>query len=281
MKRILLYAISVLLLLAGCMNKEFTNPVDPEHIQSNLLAPYGLQYQLSGESIRLNWTDRCNIEAGYKIDRRVNGGSWQTGYKSVGKNSTFCWDHSITQQGSYEYRVYPFRESYNGSHAQISLNMVLNTAAPSFSHLSGTYNTLRTLDSFHRALDPLYRQWPHSNASCRHTSYNVTQTNATINRRLPGHTSTVVTHSFILKPLNPTSTREGVLVNAKPARTCATAQFTTPPMAIASSSPVTAVPSTSAKAQIKKIAVNLVLATVMSSARHTRSAPRLPPLIRN
>ena len=270
MKRILLYAISVLLLLAGCMNKEFTNPVDPEHIQSNLLAPYGLQYQLSGESIRLNWTDRCNIEAGYKIDRRVNGGSWQTGYKSVGKNSTFCWDHSITQQGSYEYRVYPFRESYNGSHAQISLNMVLNTAAPSFSHLSGTYNNsfglwIHSTTPGAQIRYTVNGPTPNASSPLYTPPYNVTQTNATIKAiaicagRTP---STVVTHSYILKPLNPSfSLAEGTYETAQTCTlTCATAgatiHYTTNGSIPSSSSPVYGSPiNFSQSTTIKAIAV--------------------------
>lgn len=63
---------------------------------------------ISSTQVLLHWSDRSNNETGFKIQRSVNGGSWDIDYATVGSNVTNFQDNSVTPQIEHSYRIKAF-----------------------------------------------------------------------------------------------------------------------------------------------------------------------------
>ena len=84
MKFTKIFLLATLLILFSCDKPIFDNPADTDN---TIKAPTNLQIeQLSLTSCKLTWTDNSNGEQGFKIDRKIDDGEWQVGYKEVFQN---------------------------------------------------------------------------------------------------------------------------------------------------------------------------------------------------
>ncbi len=59
---------------------------------------------LSEGYVQLGWTDNSNNETGFRVDRRLSGGSWQQ-IDSIASNATSYQDVTAVCETSYEYRI--------------------------------------------------------------------------------------------------------------------------------------------------------------------------------
>lgn len=88
----------------------YSNTVETGIISNTFPAPSNLTAQVTGMDITLNWTDNSTGEAGFKIDRKYDGGLWQDTYAYVASN-IITWNETVTDTGKYYYRV----KAYNGA----------------------------------------------------------------------------------------------------------------------------------------------------------------------
>lgn len=80
-------------------------------ISNTFPAPSNITAQVTGMDITLNWTDNSIGEAGFKIDRKYDGGLWQDFYASVAAN-TITWNQTVADTGKYYYRVKAYSGTY-------------------------------------------------------------------------------------------------------------------------------------------------------------------------
>jgi len=91
-------------------------------IPSNIIAEI-----ISVESIIISWEDGCVGEDGYKIDKKIGQGKWQTEYKILEKNSTSVNDTAAFSDTLY-YRVYAYVGDNNSTYGEV--NIVSTFPAP-------------------------------------------------------------------------------------------------------------------------------------------------------
>lgn len=101
---------------------------------NELPSPANLQIEkLSDKSYRLTWTDIVNGEQGFKIDRRVENGEWQTEYGLVNENQTSFTDTNVFYKSglaiNVEYQAYTFYQEFIS--AKTSFNTNAELTAPS------------------------------------------------------------------------------------------------------------------------------------------------------
>jgi uncharacterized protein (TIGR02145 family) len=97
-------------------------------------APENLQIEkLTDKSYQLSWTDNVIGEQGYKIDRKIDNGNWQTSYGVVSANLATFIDTNVFQKSSsainVEYQVYSFYQNYQSVKTNISTNAELTAPA--------------------------------------------------------------------------------------------------------------------------------------------------------
>lgn len=110
---------------------------------SGLEAPTNLQITiLNWNKNKLSWNDNSNGEEGYKIDRKIEGQDWETGYGNVGENTTSFTDFNSPTNNLIEYRVYAYSGSLNSTYIQESVN----TGIPAPSNLLINMNSLDQID---------------------------------------------------------------------------------------------------------------------------------------
>jgi parallel beta-helix repeat protein len=85
-------------------------PATPSSLNSNVI---------SQNRVDLTWTDGCNTEEGFKIERRTPSGSWVQ-LQAVGINVTTYQDNNLTPATSYEYRVRAYNSTGNSGYSNIS-----------------------------------------------------------------------------------------------------------------------------------------------------------------
>ncbi len=75
-------------------------------------APSGLvSTNLTTTSVTLTWTDNANNETGYRVERRVGTGAFQTLPNTLSANATTFTDSTLTPGTSYEFRVRAFNSA--------------------------------------------------------------------------------------------------------------------------------------------------------------------------
>ena len=88
-------------------------------------APTGLTASgASYTSIRLDWVDNATGEAGYRVERSVDGSSWSQ-VAQVGANSTTWTNLYLAAGSSYWYRVRAYEGSLNGAYSAAAFGTTL------------------------------------------------------------------------------------------------------------------------------------------------------------
>lgn len=80
-----------------------TLPVSPTNLSALLI---------SGSQVDLSWTDNSTNETGFKIDRKITSGQWQT-IAAVGANVVSYSDLGLTINTTYTYRVFAYSSAGN------------------------------------------------------------------------------------------------------------------------------------------------------------------------
>ncbi len=97
------------------LGNESSASIQTTIIENSFSAPTNLNFQqLDITTIKLNWEYTSFGETGFKIDRKVEGGSWET---AVGVTTETSWsDEGMDITKSYEYRVYAYYGEFNSEY---------------------------------------------------------------------------------------------------------------------------------------------------------------------
>jgi hypothetical protein len=99
---------------------------EPVAYFSPATTPTDLVIEQTGENkVTLTWTDNAVGEAGYKIDRKLEGADWVSEYKKLAENDTTFTD-SVAFAVPVEYRVY----AYMGISNSVSVDGDINPSFP-------------------------------------------------------------------------------------------------------------------------------------------------------
>ncbi|MBC8183194.1 fibronectin type III domain-containing protein, partial [candidate division KSB1 bacterium] len=110
---------------------------------------------VSANQINLTWTDRSTNETGFKIERRVSGGSWtEIGYKPSGQTS--YQDTGLSSGQTYYYRVRAYRDSGQSTPHYSSFSSEAN--AKTFG--SGSVSLSKTTVEMGGTLTVSWSGWP-------------------------------------------------------------------------------------------------------------------------
>ncbi len=96
----------------------FSNPATyfPE-----ITVPTNFQVTQQGQTLlKLTWADNVLGEAGYKIDKKINNGSWVTEYASLSENVSEYNDEINELYQTISYRVYAFVGDSNSPYSEIT-----------------------------------------------------------------------------------------------------------------------------------------------------------------
>ncbi len=94
---------------------------------TTLTAPSKLSASVqSATSIKLTWTDNSSNETGFKIERKLSGGSYSQ-LNKVSANTTSYTDTGLSSSTKYSYRVYAYNSSSNSKYSN-EVNATTNTA---------------------------------------------------------------------------------------------------------------------------------------------------------
>jgi len=92
------------LVLLGCSERRFNNPVDPEFIDQNLLAPSEISVRVADVNVlELSWED-SEFEDGYQISRSKGTENFDL-VASLPENSTQWQDTDVSIDNTYNYRI--------------------------------------------------------------------------------------------------------------------------------------------------------------------------------
>ena len=92
------------LVLLGCSERRFDNPVDPEFIDQNLLAPSEISVRVADVNVlELSWED-SEFEDGYQIYRSKGTENFDL-VASLPENSTQWQDTDVSIDNTYNYRI--------------------------------------------------------------------------------------------------------------------------------------------------------------------------------
>jgi len=80
----------------------------------------------SSTSIKLTWTDNSSNETGFKIERKLSGGSYSQ-LNKVSANTTSYTDKGLSSGTKYYYRVYAYNSSVNSKYSN-EINATTNAA---------------------------------------------------------------------------------------------------------------------------------------------------------
>jgi len=69
----------------------------------------------------ISWEDNCHGEQGFKIDKRLNGETWQESYAVIPANTENYLDTNLIRSTNIEYRVYAFLEEYESEKTKTKL----------------------------------------------------------------------------------------------------------------------------------------------------------------
>ncbi|MDD3123892.1 MAG: hypothetical protein PHC62_10365 [Candidatus Izemoplasmatales bacterium] len=72
-------------------------------------------------TIALYWTDNCIGETGYKIDRQIDGGAWETAVGTVGADIQTWSDSNVPLNAGVQYRIYAYTATDQSSYGYSEL----------------------------------------------------------------------------------------------------------------------------------------------------------------
>ncbi|HAG11515.1 MAG TPA: hypothetical protein DCK76_09080 [Desulfotomaculum sp.] len=110
-------------------NSKYSNEVNATTTNdTTLAAPSKLSASVqSATSIKLTWTDNSSNETGFKIERKLSGGSYSQ-LNMVSANTTSYTDTGLSGGTKYYYRVYAYNSSSNSKYSN-EVNATTNAAA--------------------------------------------------------------------------------------------------------------------------------------------------------
>ena len=98
----------IVILITGC-SREFTNPYDPGNDSPDAWLPRNLSATIASEnSVNLVWQNGCNFPVEYKVERRVNYGSF---VELATVTSAEYTDPTIERDNFYTYRIRALAEN--------------------------------------------------------------------------------------------------------------------------------------------------------------------------
>ena len=101
--------------------------------------PTNLQYKKDNiYTINLNWSEICNGEDGFKIDKKTGTGDWITGFATVSENAISWSDTNAEINQTIEYRVYAFKEVFSTSSIYTS---VIDNTFPAPTNISSVVDS--------------------------------------------------------------------------------------------------------------------------------------------
>ncbi len=85
-----------------------------DSIQTSISPPSNFhEDQISLNEVRLTWNDNCSFEEGYKIDKRINNGTWQNSYAILSEDVTEFNDNSTFHiDDFYTYRLFAYAGNF-------------------------------------------------------------------------------------------------------------------------------------------------------------------------
>lgn len=85
-------------------------------INNNIPAPSNpVLSQLAVNIVRIDWTDNCAGEDGYKIDRKDNTGTWTNGFAVLAEDTHTWNDSTAVVSDSLQYRIYAYKGTSNSA----------------------------------------------------------------------------------------------------------------------------------------------------------------------
>ncbi|MDY6955122.1 MAG: fibronectin type III domain-containing protein, partial [Thermodesulfobacteriota bacterium] len=110
------------------------------------LAPANLEAlgdSLAG-TVSLTWTDQADSEAGFIVQRQVDGGAWDSNYDTVGEDVTYYLDDNKGEgplaNGTYNYRVLAYNANGNSPPSNEASAVIASGPPPAPSELSSDLN---------------------------------------------------------------------------------------------------------------------------------------------
>ena len=93
------------------------------NITTSIAAPSEVELTpVSLSELEISWKDNTNREQGFKIDRKVDDGSWQTSFAQVGENTTTFNDDVDLLNHNYTYRLYTYYNEHISSKTEKSID---------------------------------------------------------------------------------------------------------------------------------------------------------------
>jgi uncharacterized protein (TIGR02145 family) len=132
MKKILTLLLGIILFL-GCTkdDKSEAVPAPPENLTGEVI---------STTAINLTWTDRSTNETGFKIERKLEGGTFEVIGTTATNIATFS-DKGLTQSTNYIYRVYSYNEGGKSPVYSNDLTLTTYSTIPSVTIGTQTWTT--------------------------------------------------------------------------------------------------------------------------------------------
>ena len=111
-----LILLSLIFLLVSCTQPNPQNCFDPQ-VDPDDWAPTNLEFNiLSTTSVELLWTDNCNNEDGFIIERKKNSNNWIQ-FEYLGVNVTQYVDETFNNTDIFLYRIYAFAGENNSAYS--------------------------------------------------------------------------------------------------------------------------------------------------------------------
>lgn len=122
----------------------------PGYLKMIIPAPGNLQAQIINyESVNLTWTDNCNFENGYKVERKEDAQSYENVAELAANTISFT-DNTVLQNTEYIYRVCAYTENNQSEYTEsdvINTKNISPTASFTVAPESGVIGTEFTFDA--------------------------------------------------------------------------------------------------------------------------------------
>ena len=117
-------------------------------------SPSGLTaLAVSSSRINLAWTDNSGTEAGFRIERRINGDTSWILKDSVSQNTISYADTGLTASKIYHYRIYAFNVAGNSSYSSVAFDTTFNLTGI-ISHYGELPNEYRLYGNYPNPFNP-------------------------------------------------------------------------------------------------------------------------------
>jgi hypothetical protein len=112
--------------IAFSCEREWDNPADEKStLNPNDWAPTNLKIAANSlTSVTLTWQDNRIRKDGFKIDRKINSGTWKNGFATLSASQTSFTDNNVDLENNvYHYRVYAYINQYYSNWVEESVEL--------------------------------------------------------------------------------------------------------------------------------------------------------------